>query len=68
MVETFTTDFVSVEDGDVTPYTPQELVQKNALIDIVGAEAQWRGVSDVSFSTERDSQQTLILRAHSSDN
>lgn len=56
MVETFTTDFVSVEDGDVTPYTPQELVQKNALIDIVGAEAQWRGVSDVSFSTERDSR------------
>jgi len=56
MVEKFTTDFVSVEDGDVTPYTPQELVQKNAIIDIVGAEVQWRGVSDVSFSTERDSR------------
>jgi len=56
MVETFTTDFVSVEDGDVTPFTPQELVQQNALIDVVNAEAQWRGVSSTEFNIERDSR------------
>src|SRR6056297_4263135 len=56
MVETFTTDFVSVEDGDVTPFTPQELVQQNALIDVVNAEAQWRGVSKTEFNTETGSR------------
>ena len=55
MVETFTTDFISVENGDVTPFTPQELVQQNALIEIVSAEAQWRGVSDTEFNTETGS-------------
>lgn len=57
MVETFTTDFVSIEDGDVTPYTPQELVQQNALIDVVSAEVQWRGVSETEFTTERGSSE-----------
>ena len=57
MVETFTIDFVSVADGDVTPFTPQELVQQNALIDIVSAEAQWRGVSEVEFNTESGSNE-----------
>ena len=55
MVETFTTDFISVENGDITPFTPQELVQQNALIEIVSAEAQWRGVSDTEFNTETGS-------------
>jgi hypothetical protein len=52
MPETYTTDFERISDGSQTSYTPQQLVQKSAQIEVLDAEAQWRGVSTTSTNTD----------------
>lgn len=52
MAETYTTNFTTVSDGDTTDYTPQNLVQKNALINVIDAEAQWKGISNTTYDTD----------------
>lgn len=52
MPETYTTDFTTVNDDDTENYTPQDLVQKNALINVIDAEAQWKGISETVYNTD----------------
>ena len=57
MAETYTTDFERISDGSQTSYTPQQLVQKSAQIEVLDAEAQWRGVSTTSTNTDTKTAQ-----------
>lgn len=52
MAQTYTTQWFSITNGDITTHNPQSLAPTSKDIRVLTAEVQWEGVEETSTSTE----------------